>query len=149
MEELMVKKSIFKQKQNIVTYEKAYDKDGKPEVYPKNIYTPIDDYTYECTLSMPLLQEREQFYIEEDDRYMYVNQVIRTSKDNVLYYCCNNDIAKDKEEYNRLKNELKEELKQWELEKKKKEQEKVFVITEPAVSEVTGFRKLIKNLFKL
>jgi len=148
MEELLTKKSIFKQKQNIVTYEKEYGEDNKPEKYPKRIYTPIEDYTYECNLSMPLLKEHEQFYIEEDDRYMYVRQVIRTSKDNVLYYCCDNDKG-DEKERDKLMLELEEESKQWELEKKKKEQEKVYVLTEPAVSEVTGFRKFIKNLFKL
>lgn len=155
MEDLMVRKSIFKQKQLFETYYKAYRENGQPYTWLSSKTSKReDDYKYECNLAMPLLKQEELFYIEEDDKTVQINQVIRTSKDNVLYICCANAV-RDEEQYATLNKELKEEVKQWEEQealKKEKEntlEEKVLVVTEPAVSEVTGFRKFVKNLFKL
>lgn len=139
MEELMVKKSIFRQKQLKELYSKDNYNSGKPSLNPYvDREQTGDDYTYECNLEMPLLKEGELFYIEEDDKTLSVRQVIRTSKDNILYICEPNIIG-DREAYNKIKEELRQEFKEWES-KLQKEESKLGI---------KGIRKLIKNLFKL
>lgn len=133
MEELIVKKSIFKQKQFKELYFKDYYEDGKPSKFLNSRQEEIsEEYKFECNLVMPLLELGKIFYIEEDDKLVKIKNVIRTSKDNVLYECCAN-VMEDSEEKIKLKNELAEEIKIWDK-------------NHP---EVTGFRKFIKNLFKL
>lgn len=140
--DLKPKKSTFKQNQNIVTYEKTYNKDGRPDRYPKRTLVPTDDYTYECILSMPLLNQNDSFYIEEDDKYMYVRQVIRTSKDNVIYYCYDNNIS-DEKEHSRLLEELEEEINQWD--KQKEEMDKAELKEVIQIEDRIGFGKFIIN----
>lgn len=146
MEDLMLKKSIFKQGKKKVVYKKKYESDGEP--YLDYDYEIIDEqYTYECDLSMPLLNQGDKFYIEEDNKTVQVSEAIRTSKDNVFYNCYPEylEANKNDEEYLNLKTEVDKEKDEF----KQKQQEKVFIITEPATSEITGFRKFIKNLFNL
>lgn len=140
-----VKKSIFKQGKRKAIYKKKYYKSGEPSLDCDYVYID-DEYTYECNLSMPLLVRDDKFYIEEDDKTVQVGEVIRTSKDNVFYKCYAEYIdSKNDEEYLTLKAEVEKELEEFKL----KEQEKKIIIAEPVVSEVTGFRKFVKNLFKL
>lgn len=139
MEELIVKKSIFKQEQFKNVYSKNYYDSGEPDLYPNRDSEKIEeDYVKECNLSMPLLKINDLFYIEEDDKTVGIKQVIRTSKDNVLYLCYPNTIE-DKESYNALREELKKEKTEWNLQ---------HPIEKPK-TEIKGIRKLVKKLFKL
>ena len=113
MEDLIVKKSIFKQKQFKEICFKDYFEDGKPSRYLNSRQEEInEEYKFECNLVMPLLEIGKIFYIEEDNKLVKIKNVIRTSKDNVLYECCANNIE-DSEERIKLKNELAEEIKIW------------------------------------
>jgi hypothetical protein len=133
MEEFIVKKSIFKQKQFKETYEKEYDDDSKPNRYIHSKQEEIaEEYKFECNLAMPLLKSGESFYIEEDNKLVKIRGIIRTSKDNVLYECCSN-IIEDNEQKEKLKQELTEEIKLW-------------YKNHP---DIKGIRKLVKKLFKL
>ena len=138
-----VKKSIFKQSEKKKVYKKNYYRDGEP--YVDYDYETTKENKFECNLSMPLLQQNDRFYIEEEDKTVTVAKAIRTSKDNVLYICYDNVDENRDDLYLKLKAEVEEDLKEFKL----KEQEKQIIIAEPVVSEVTGFRKFIKNLFKL
>lgn len=140
MEELIAKKSIFKQEQLKEAYSKHYYENGEPDSYPDINKQKINDdyYKYECNLSMPLLKYEDLFYIEEDDKMVKIKQVIRTSKDNVLYVC-NPNVIEDRDAYNKLKEELKEEKIKWSLQHS----------IEESKIEVKGIRKLVKKLLKL
>ncbi|MGL5329899.1 MAG: hypothetical protein ACRDD7_11560 [Peptostreptococcaceae bacterium] len=100
-----VKTSIFKQKVLPLTYK--YN--GSYEIYETTDsgfgYSepdPIDvREIYTCSIEMPLLNRGNKFYIEELDKYVVINQAIRTSGDNVLYII-NETISEWKSEEHRL-----------------------------------------------
>lgn len=78
----IIKNSIFKQKICAIGYsynsEKIYKTRTNREIREEEIFR--------CDIAMPLLNVGEEFYIEEMDLLVCINKVVRTSKDNVLYY---------------------------------------------------------------
>lgn len=93
-EQQIMKKSIFKQE----THSRIYE----PELsYQRNIYSleniyhlspsftdvkVSEDIIATIEISMPLLKVGNKFYLEDEDKTVIIKSVIRTSKDNVLYF---------------------------------------------------------------
>ena len=83
---MLVKKSIFKQENYKIVYEFV--------ALPNNRYghikhklEKINEFEiFICNLEMPLLDKEEEFYIEELNRVVKIIKRVRSSKENVCYY---------------------------------------------------------------
>jgi len=90
----LIKTSIFKQEQHRIIYDFLnYIIDGEYSGR-KYYYGLITSKTekisereiFTCTLEMPLLNEKEEFYIEELNRTIKIKKRVRSSKESVCYY---------------------------------------------------------------
>jgi len=84
MEQDIVKNSIFKQVIYANEYGFSWYSDKIEKIGGKK-KLQIDTLC-KCEVSMPLLSKGELFYLEDTDIIVTIEDVIRTSKDNVLYF---------------------------------------------------------------
>lgn len=138
-------KSIFDFKEYIETYKIEMKANSLcAEVcFPKNIYihgydVVVNDETvinhkHEYDIDLPQLNYHQRFYLEDADIEVYINDLIRTSSNSIKYTCYDLHIPKDKNEYDKLKEEC--EKKNKELIKLYKESKPVGAICTPSFSE--------------
>jgi hypothetical protein len=125
---LTVKKSIFKQEiyrkiYNFLsnTCENKYSLYGNYNSYININYEKIkEEEIFTLELEMPLLNEGEEFYIEELNKTVKILKRIRSSKENVCYYV-EREIIED-EETIRTKERCEKIQEKYEENKKFKEQ---------------------------
>ncbi|HHT97261.1 MAG TPA: hypothetical protein GXZ90_05150 [Clostridiales bacterium] len=95
-----VKLSIFKR--DICAREYCYrsDLDKIIKIEPYFSAEKIgEEILYECEIPMPLLAEKDQFYIDETDEPITIRKVIRTPSDKIVY-CIEGYTYKDDTEEN-------------------------------------------------
>lgn len=135
--------SIFKQD----IYEKEYYIDTR--YYTRVIHKKgkkIKEKEWKFEIDEPPLNADDRFYIESENKYLNIIEVIRTSENNTLYIC-HKEIV-DTEDSLKEKELLEEKVKELlEEQKLKKEEQNIIEQNIVDTKKLTLFQK-IKNIFK-
>lgn len=107
-----IKTSIFKQKIFEVSY--TLIDDWWIDVYWGKLLEEKE--IFRCDIPIPLLKRGEKFYIEEMDLVVNVSDVMRTSKDCILYYITSKRV--ETEESLKKKDELEKKVSKYNRVKK-------------------------------